>query len=124
MLGGGEEWFYRGLGGIDVDLSRSTDERITVHPRMVAGLAWVKCSYDSALGPIRSEWRQGNGTMSMVIAVPPGVTATLILPLKMTPGGPKNGVPKNNLTEMRRDAREIVYRATAGIYHFREAEAP
>ncbi len=30
MLGGAEEWFYRGLGGIDFDMSRAKDERITI----------------------------------------------------------------------------------------------
>ena len=32
MLGGAEEWFYRGLGGIDFDMSRAKDERITIRP--------------------------------------------------------------------------------------------
>ena len=126
MLGSGEEWFYRGLGGIDVDMSRSADERITIRPRVVHGLDWVKCSYDSVLGPVRSDWKQGDGTTSMDIAVPPGATATLILPARMVPSSPENGLPKGTgtqLTKVGHDDEVVVYRATAGLFHFREAES-
>jgi hypothetical protein len=122
MLGGAEEWFYRAPGGIDFDMSRSKDERIILRPQMLAGVAWVKCSYKSVMGEIRSEWRQEGGATSIDIAVPPKATATLVLPLRMAtegltgkpvkPGGPR-------LTEVRRDAEVVVYRAIAGSYHFR-----
>jgi hypothetical protein len=125
MLGGAEEWFYRGLGGIDFDMSREKDERITIRPRMVDGLSSVTCSYDSVLGKITSAWQQGDGSTSIDVAIPPGATATLILPVKMVADisqihkvrgkGPE-------LTETRRDDEVVVYRAAAGIYHFRQAE--
>ena len=83
MLGGAEEWFYRGLGGIDFDMSRSADERITIRPALVDGLTRVKCSYKSVMGEIRSEWRQEDGATSIDVAIPPGATGTLILPVKM-----------------------------------------
>ena len=125
MLGGAEEWFYRGLGGIDFDISRSVDERITIRPALVEGVTWVKCSYKSMLGEIRSEWRQEGGVTSIDVAIPPRATATLILPVKMatedlTRKPAKVGMPR--LQEVRRDNEVVVYRATAGFYHFREAE--
>jgi hypothetical protein len=126
MLGGAEEWFYRGLGGIDFDMSRSKDERITIRPRMVAGVDGVKCSYDSVLGEITSDWRQEEGITSVDIGIPPGATATLILPVKMVADISKIHKVKGKgpeLKETRRDDAVVVYRATAGIYHFREAEA-
>jgi len=126
MLGGAEEWFYRGLGGIDFDMSRSKDERITIRPAMVQGVSWVKCTYRSALGRISSEWRQGPGLTSIDIGVPSGATATLILPVKMVPSSPEYALPKGKgprLEEVRRDASVVVYRATAGLFHFREAES-
>ena len=125
MLGSAEEWFYRALGGIDFDMSRSKDERITIRPAMVDGVTWVKCGYKSTLGKIESDWKQEGGATSIDVAIPPGATATLILPVKMTPSAPENGLPKGRgpqLTEMRRDGEVVVYRATMGLYHFREAE--
>jgi alpha-L-rhamnosidase len=125
MLGGAEEWFYRGLGGIDFDMSRSVDERITVRPRMVAGLSRVNCSYDSVLGKITTAWRQEDGATSVDVAIPPGATATVILPVKMVADISAIHAVKGKgpeLTETRRDGEVVVYRATAGLYHFREAE--
>ena len=125
MLGGAEEWLYRSLGGIDFDMSRSVDERITIRPQMVDGLGSVKSSYNSVLGRITSEWSQAEGATSIDIAIPPGARATLILPVKMVADisnihsvrgrGP-------DLKEVRRDGGTVVYLAAAGIYHFREAE--
>jgi len=125
MLGGAEEWFYRALGGIDFDMSRPTDERITIRPELLDDLKWVKCSYDSVLGRIRTEWQHDAGSTSVDVAIPPGATATLVLPLKLAPSSPENALPAGRgpqLTELRRDEQVIVYRATAGIFHFREAE--
>ena len=125
MLGGGEEWFYRAVGGIDFDMTRSADERIMIRPQLLDGVDWVKCSYKSMLGPIRVEWGREAGKMSIDVAVPSRATATLILPAKMAPSSPENALPQGRgpqLTEVRRDERVIVYRATAGLFHFREAE--
>jgi alpha-L-rhamnosidase len=126
MLGGAEEWFYRGLAGIDFDMSRGTDERITVRPEIVAGLGSAKASYKSVLGDITSAWEQADGMASVDIGVPPGATATLILPVKMVADVSKIHAVKGTgpeLREVRRDADAVVYRATAGLYHFREAES-
>ncbi len=126
MLGGAEEWFYRGLGGIDFDMTRSADERITIRPALVDGLAWVKCSYGSVLGKIRSEWKQEDGVTSLDIAIPPHTTGTLILPVKMVADISELSSAKGRgprLQEIRRDDEVVVYKASGGIYHFREAEA-
>ena len=105
-------------------MSREKDERITIRPQLLDGVDWVKCSYDSVLGRIRTEWRQELGTMSIDVTIPPGATATLILPVKMAPSSPENALPAGGpqLTELRRDEQVIVYRSTAGVFHFREAE--
>jgi len=125
MLGGAEEWFYRGLGGIDFDMSRSADERITIRPQMVDGLHSVKSSFNSVLGRITSEWNQAQGATSIDIAIPPGARATLILPVKMVADISKIHSGKGHgpdLKEIRRGDGVVVYVAAAGIYHFREAE--
>jgi alpha-L-rhamnosidase len=125
MLGGAEEWFYRALGGIDFDMSRGADERITIRPALLDGVEWVKCSYDSVLGKITSAWRREGGATSIDVAIPPGATATLMLPVKMVADTSQIHSVKGKgpgLTETRRDDEVVVYRAAAGIYHFREAE--
>lgn len=80
MLGDAEEWFYRGLGGIDFDLSRSAEERITIRPRVVTGVDWVKCGYNSTLGKIESDWKRSGDKVLFEITVPTGGTAKIVLP--------------------------------------------
>jgi alpha-L-rhamnosidase len=78
MLGGAEEWFDRGLAGIDVDMSRGKDERITIRPQIVRGVDWVRGSYNSSLGVVKSEWRREHGIVTVTVNVP--VTVTIDLP--------------------------------------------
>jgi hypothetical protein len=65
------------------------------------------------------------GATSVDIAVPPKATATLALPVRMATAGLTGKPAKpgtSRLTEVRRDAEVVVYRATAGLYHFRETK--
>ena len=57
MMGQIEEWFYSSLGGIRPDPSAPGFRRFFIQPAVPAGLDWVKCSYESIRGLIRSEWR-------------------------------------------------------------------
>lgn len=80
MLGHAEEWFYRGLGGIDFDLSRSADRRMWIHPQPVDSLRSVHVVYDSVLGTIASSWQHIGNTLQIDLTIPAGATATLTLP--------------------------------------------
>jgi alpha-L-rhamnosidase len=78
MLGDAEEWFYRGLGGIDIDMSRAKAvERITIRPQVVDGVDWVKTSYQSSLGMIHSEWKREGRVVFLNVSVP--VEATVLI---------------------------------------------
>jgi hypothetical protein len=116
MLGGAEEWFYRGLGGIDLDMSRAEkDERITIRPRVVEGVQWVRTSYESKLGKIESDWKREEGALTPAVTIPAGATATVWVPAK-------NGEVATNLTEglklLRQENGAAVYRVASGTYHF------
>jgi hypothetical protein len=80
MLGAAEEWFYRALGGIDVDMSRGVGEQITVNAQVVAGVDWVKCGYASKLGKVESDWKRDGDAILLEVTVPSGVQATIYLP--------------------------------------------
>lgn len=77
MLGSAEEWFYRGLGGINIDLSRQGAERLVLRPAVVGQLAWVDVSYNSAIGPIDSSWRRGTNETTYTITIPANLEATI-----------------------------------------------
>lgn len=79
MLGSAEEWFYRRLGGIDIDLSRKVpEERLTIQPIAVAGVDWVRCGFDSVLGKVESAWKRKGDIVRYSVTVP--VVSTVILP--------------------------------------------
>jgi alpha-L-rhamnosidase len=109
MLGGAEEWLYRGLGGIDFDMSRKAEERITIRPRMVDGVDWVNCGFNSKLGRIESDWKRENGIVTMEITVPAEA-------LVWMPGAPSSVV--RGATKIGEKNGETLFRVHAGKYRF------
>jgi alpha-L-rhamnosidase len=81
MLGHAEEWFYRGLGGIDFNMSRESDRQIWIHPQVVGNIRSTSAEYDSVLGPIGSSWHLLGDELHVDISIPPGATATVSLPV-------------------------------------------
>ncbi len=77
MLGSAEEWFYRGLGGINVDLSREGAQRLILQPILVGNIQWARAHYRSALGEIESEWHRGATVTVYNLTVPANATATI-----------------------------------------------
>ncbi len=74
MLGHAEEWFYRGLAGIQFDRSRSAPaEQLRIAPAVVGGLTSVFASFKSSLGVISSAWRRRSAsalTLTMDVTLP------------------------------------------------------
>ena len=110
MLGSAEEWFYRRLGGMDIDLSRENEsERLTLQPIAVNGVDWVKCGYDSVLGKVESDWRRAGGKVLYSLTVPK--RATIVLP-----AGAVAESKAAVLLPSRGD--EVVFRVGAGTWRF------
>lgn len=82
MLGHAEEWFYRGLGGIDFDLTRDRDKRIWIHPQVAGNIASASADYTSVLGTISSHWQRHGDRLHLDVAIPPGTTATISFPVE------------------------------------------
>jgi len=80
MLGHAEEWFYRGLAGIDFDMSRPIHAQITIRPAFLFGIRGASARYQSVLGLIESKWQEIAGGFELQLAIPPGAQATLLLP--------------------------------------------
>lgn len=110
MLGGAEEWFYRRLGGMDIDLSRKvTEERLTIQPITIAGLDWVDCGFDSALGRVQSNWKREGTVVRYTIKVP--VASTVVLPKGVAAEGKGAGRSQSH-------GGEAVFRVGPGTWRF------
>jgi alpha-L-rhamnosidase len=122
MLGGAEEWFYRGLGGIDFDLSRAdAAERITIRPRMVDGVGWVRCGYVSTLGKIESDWRREGAMTTMEVTVPAGAQATVVVQVRTGAPVMADGVvaeKARGVTFVSKGEGEAIYRVGPGLHRF------
>jgi hypothetical protein len=84
MLGHAEEWFYRGLAGIDFDLSRSGADRILLVPGLNSGAPGASATLHTTLGTIHSSWHRDGAHWSATFVVPTGAHATLVLPESTT----------------------------------------
>jgi hypothetical protein len=80
MMGHIESWFYRGLGGINVDMGVNGPDRIVVAPRFVPAMAGVEVRYRSVVGEIVSLWRRKADRIELFVTVPAGAEAKVILP--------------------------------------------
>lgn len=127
MLGGGEEWFYRALGGMDFDLSRpDAAKRVTIRPAVADGVDWVRCGFQSKLGKIESDWKRGSSVTAFDVIVP--VTSTVVLPLPSSRALLKlaNGEPPEHargVHVLTRTPNSVTLEVAAGTYHFTVAEA-
>lgn len=88
LLGDVLLWMYEDLAGIRPISDVETDkpyayEQLYMKPYFAPDLDYVKASYQSVNGLIRSEWkRQADGTIRWTVDLPQGVTAVVSLPDK------------------------------------------
>jgi alpha-L-rhamnosidase len=81
MLGHGEEWFYRGLAGIAVDMARGPAEAIVLRPGLLAGVGSAAASYRSPMGEIELAWQRTGARARVELTIPAGAQAHVVLPM-------------------------------------------
>jgi hypothetical protein len=124
MLGSAEEWFYRGLGGINVDLSREGAQRLVLHPVAAGNIAWARVHYRSALGEIESEWHRGPAETVYNFTVPANATAEIEIDTAAAGMVTVNGVPPVHATGVLLrliDGAHLEMTVGAGEYEVRAA---
>ncbi len=76
MFGSVSEWFYRWLGGIRQDENSTGFKKFCINPQTPEGLTYVKTSYKTPFGYIRSDWEKtASGGTKYTITVPKGTKA-------------------------------------------------
>jgi hypothetical protein len=121
MLGHAEEWFYRGLAGIDFDRTRAVDERILIHPAIVGNVHGASATFQSSLGAIRSAWTRTGNTLRMDVSIPQGATATILFPPSYRKSITVNGVALRadpRIHHLNLSAAQPSCVAASGEYHF------
>ncbi|KAA1259124.1 Bacterial alpha-L-rhamnosidase [Rubripirellula obstinata] len=121
------EWMFRTLAGIQSD--GPGYKKIIIRPTPPAPgsnsmhdpIDWVRASYDSIRGTIRSDWKLVGDRFHLTVTIPANTTATVYLPTQdassITEGG--NGIDDNSLIQI--VGKEGDYTALAvpsGTYEF------
>ncbi|MCU6709164.1 glycoside hydrolase family 78 protein [Paenibacillus sp. J5C_2022] len=75
------EWLFRKAAGIDMAPEAPGFKRIVIAPEPDARLTYVKASYASPYGEIRSQWQLGeDGQLTVDVTIPANTTAAILLP--------------------------------------------
>lgn len=77
-------WMYKVLAGIRQSDTSVAFRHIVINPSFVKELDWVKASYHSQQGVIRSEWKRKGNMIKLSICIPAGAQATVLLPGRKT----------------------------------------
>ena len=77
FLGDVSAWMYNCLAGINYDADQPGFAHVVIRPYFVKDLQWVKGSYKSVKGLIRSEWKREDGNIKLTVEIPSGTTATV-----------------------------------------------
>lgn len=80
MFGSIDGWFYQSLAGIQPDQENPGFRNVIIRPAFVEGLDWVKGSYESGRGTIKSEWQRTGDNIELRVEIPANSTAVVYLP--------------------------------------------
>jgi hypothetical protein len=120
MLGHAEEWFYRGLGGINIDFAAKGAERLVFRPETAGDLAWVRTRYQSALGLVESSWTRRPTDTIYDFNIPANSTGTIEVNAESPGAVTINGAPASKapgVLSVKQIARRIQIVAGSGHYH-------
>jgi alpha-L-rhamnosidase len=92
-----------------------------MHPYPVAGLDYVKASYHSVHGVVKSSWSKNGSAFQWEITVPGNTTATVYIPAtdkaQVTEGGNKASSAKG-VKFVKMEGEYAVYQVGSGNYSF------
>jgi alpha-L-rhamnosidase len=71
-------WLHRYVAGIEP--LEPAYRRFRVEPRRGGGLTWAEGVHDSPRGRIESSWHEDGTTFRLIVTVPPGSSAEVVLP--------------------------------------------
>ena len=121
MLGHLMDWFYAGLAGIRQTERSVAYREIVIYPEMVGNITWVKGSYWSPYGEIRSEWEKTDEMIKINVTIPVNTTALVYISALNADLITENGKPITNNPEIEIIGTEngrTVCRVGSGEYHF------
>ena len=121
MFGSISQWFFNCLGGIRPAADAVGFDKILIAPQPVGDLQWVKATYQSARGPVTSEWKKDGQRFELHVVVPFGASARVAVPARdgasVTEGGQPAGRAEG-VEFLRMEHGAAVFAVAGGTYDF------
>lgn len=121
LLGDLVAWFYENLAGIKSDPESPGFREIIMKPEFIDGLDYVKASYHSIYGPVKSEWKKGGNRLEWVVVIPPNTTAEVHIPASSVKDILESGLPVLKVRDIkfiRKESDHVVLEIGSGSYNF------
>ncbi|TSJ37216.1 Bacterial alpha-L-rhamnosidase [Mucilaginibacter corticis] len=80
MFGEIGAWYYKGIGGINIDPANPGFKNVRLTPNFVAGLDHFESSHIGPYGKIVSNWKRKGKTVVYSVVIPANSTGTVVLP--------------------------------------------
>jgi alpha-L-rhamnosidase len=114
-------WFYENLAGIKTNPEHPGFKRIEMKPLLIEGLDFVKGSYHSVHGLIKSSWKKDSSIFIWNITVPGNTKALVYIPASsknsVTEGGNK-ATTATGVRFIRMEGDRAVFEIGSGEYSF------
>ena len=122
MFGGGLNWFYRTLAGVNTDENEPGYKHIIIKPQLPAKLDYVFYSNRTPYGKVISEVKkEGTNRLEMNITVPVGSYATVYIPVSGNSVVTESGRPVETAPGIEKTGEKNGYltvKAVQGNYKF------
>ena len=118
MLGGGLNWFYRTLAGVNADENEPGYKHIIIKPDVPEQLDYVYYSNITPYGKVISEVKRTPGRLEMNITIPVGSHATIYLPNSFVTEGGKPLENVSGIETIESDSKHLIVKALQGSYNF------
>ncbi|MDR2231551.1 MAG: glycoside hydrolase family 78 protein [Tannerella sp.] len=121
MFGGGLNWFYRTLAGVNADEHEPGYEHIIIKPALPAQLDNVYYSNITPYGKVVSEVIKKDGRLEMNVTIPVGSHATVYIPVSTDSSVTESGLPLDSALGIEnlgvRDGCQVL-KVSQGSYKF------
>jgi alpha-L-rhamnosidase len=114
-------WFYHSLAGIRTSKDAPGFKKIIICPETAGTLNWVKGSYVTPYGEVKSSWKREAGSFKLIVLIPGNTTATVSLPAGSAASVKESGKPLDKVDGvklLRMEGGRAVIEVGAGEYAF------
>jgi alpha-L-rhamnosidase len=121
LLGDLLTWYYENLAGIRSNKTDVAFKKIIMKPTLPAGLHFVKASYNSFHGLIKSEWKNSVDKFEWKISIPANTSATVYIPANSVEEITESGIAITNIKDIKfikEDDGAVILEVPSGNYTF------